>query len=699
MLTTEVRDHNGAPALFLNGRPHNGLMFYHSDAASAAFELEKLAASGIDLVTFYYSVGLSEDGSSDFSAMDEAIRALRAHHPRVMLMPRINLEPPSWWKVRHPSELMVSLDPVTRAAKPAGMVSFASKLWREEYGKALEAFVRHCEQEWPDIVFAYHPAGGAACEWSYSWDHVLSDYSVPQKQAYRAWLRARYGGDIDRLAKSWGDQVAAFDLAEPPTDRLRVPMGPAVLDPRKDRPIIDYLTFHSEMAAEAALYFCHIIKTTLAQLGRRKMCGVFYGYHVWNACRPGWFHNSGHHALEKLLSSSDVDFISSPYFYPERHPGGIYASQAPAASIRYNGKLFYSEEDTRTFLCRPADGAWSTKVDDREGTIAVMRRNFTGALSDGGTQWYMDMLGLGWFRDDELIAEMGRQRQQADRCLSEDRHTAAQVAVIVSNQSAPYFFYDNGVFDSMHGRQIPELARLGAPWDMILASDIERVFAGRQEAPYRLVIFLDTLYLTPSQRQLIARHVARGGRTLLWMYGAGMITEQGISAEAASELAVIRLAIDLKSNDDARVETFITGQRITYGEDSVVSPLLWGQDADAQTLGWLLFPRRPGLLAKDMASWRSIWSAAAGMSASVLRALALRAGVHLYSQADDQVLRAGSLLTLHSTLDGPRKVYLGGPHDVHDALTGQPLAQGAKEMIVDLRRGQTAMWRISPAKL
>jgi hypothetical protein len=73
--------------------------------------------------------------------------------------------------------------------------------------------------------------------------------------------------------------------------------------------------------------------------------------------------------------------------------------------------------------------------------------------------------------------------------------------------------------------------------------------------------------------------------------------------------------------------------------------------------------------------------------------------VHLYSQADDQVLRAGSLLTLHSTLDGPRKVYLGGPHDVHDALTGQPLAQGAKEMIVDLRRGQTAMWRISPAKL
>jgi hypothetical protein len=699
-MTSEVREYGGAPALHINGVAHNGLMFYHTRFAQAGEELQGLRAGQIRICSPPCPVGLMADGSCSFSSVDSQVDAILAGHPEALILPRVNVEPPQWWIERHPIERMRHYNSATREFTDSNSVSLASLLWWSEFGTALNEFVRHCEARHDNRVIGYHVAGGAANEWSYSWGQTLSDYGAPQHAAYRLWLCARYAYDTATLRAAWKDTAITFDSVTVPADRMRCPQDLSLLDPASERRIIDYLAFHSELAAEAALHFCAIVKRTLADLGRRKVCGVFYGYHFWDVCRPAWFHNSGHHALSRLLESPDVDFICAPYTYQERHAGGYYVSQTAPASIRLHGKLFYSEDDTSTFLTPPETTDWVIHCPDRETTVNVLRRSVVGALADGGSLWWMDMLGQGWYRDAELLTELGRLRRLADEHLQGDRRTLAQIAVIVSKESAAYFRQDDALTDALLGRQISELAHAGAPFDTYLASDLERVFSEPWSSTYRLVIFADCFYMPAFQRQSVRNLVARKGRTLLWAYGSGLITEEGFSTDAMSDLIGIRVGMGAP-RDRVRglwVETALTGARIAYGVNGPVGPILWGHGGDADVWGWLTLPYRPGLLSRDMGERKSVWSAAPSLPSALLREIARRAGVHIFSDAGDQVFRTGTLLALHACSDGPRTVRLPERVNLCDAFTGKKVLERSMEFRVSMFRGQTSIWRVRPCE-
>ena len=71
-LATEVRMLHGAPALFINGRPDTGLMFWHTKPDVGREEIGKFAEQGVHLVSTGFSASgcLKEDGSYDFSHID-----------------------------------------------------------------------------------------------------------------------------------------------------------------------------------------------------------------------------------------------------------------------------------------------------------------------------------------------------------------------------------------------------------------------------------------------------------------------------------------------------------------------------------------------------------------------------------------------------------------------------------------------------
>jgi beta-galactosidase len=697
MLTSEVREHNNAPALFIDGKPDLGLMFWHGLPSKAADEIAGFARAGVNLITTWVPGGPTEDEKGiDTDAADAAMKAVLAANPSALVMPRMGVEPGEWWFKRYPEELMRHRDAATGEAGAGRNVSFSSRRWREQFTRSMAAMIRHLESRWGDKVLGYHLGGGFATEWAYSWDQVLSDYSAPQRDAFRAWLRARYGNDTGRLREAWNDPKADFDAAEVPTDRTRAPEDMSILDPARERRIIDYLVFHSEVAADAAILFCAAAKEALAAAGRKKICGAFYGYHFWNVGRPAWYHNSGHHAMDRVLASPHVDFISVPIFYQDRYPGGSYLCQAAAGSIRAHGKLMYSEDDTRSWIVDPKEAPWVHQCPDLKTTVDTLRRNLIGALADGGTQWWMDMMSGGWYKDAALLAEIAPLRRIAEAHFVGDRGSAAEIAVIVSKESAAYLRYDAALTDALLGRQMSELAHAGAPFDAFLASDLERVFKRPESRAYRLVIFADAFFLTPDQRRAVRELVARDGRTCLWVHGAGMVTDKGLSIEAAAELTGICIGQGAPMDKVycIEVETGLTGARMMYGVGAPVGPILWGDDPKAEVWGWLSHPHHPGLLHRDFGGWRSIWSAAPALPCALLTEIARRAGVHVYSESGDQVFRTKRLLAVHAFQDGPRRIRLPEVSDVRDVLTEKPVALSAKEFDIDMRRGETGIWRV-----
>jgi beta-galactosidase len=701
-LRTEVKAWRDAPTLFVNGSPDTGLMFWHSRVESGAVEVAGLGKRGIDLVSAGFSAGIQPEGDYDHAATDARIRAILAANPGALILPRVSVVPPEWWLELHPSERMVHLDQATgeRTMDSGGRVSFASQRWRTELGEALRSFVAHCEENWQSHILGYHVGGGQFGEWSYSWENVLSDYSDPQAQAFRAWLRDQYGRDAEKLRAAWGDAAAAFDEAEVPRTRTRRRGEHSILDPSREQPTIDYLTFHSFEAADAALWFAGEAKRALSAAGSTKVVGIFYGYHFFDAAIPACLHNCGHHALTQVLASRHVDFLCAPYSYLERHAGGIFISQLVAGSVSLHGKLLWSEEDTRTHLA-PASAAYGRCTTFRS-TVGTLRRNLVGAVGAGGSQWWMDLAGEGWYLDEALLDAVGELRTLAVRLQEAGRAPTSQVAVIASKQSLPYFRQDDALTDPLLSRQLSELCHSGFPFDTFLAEDIRTVFSQPWSKGYRLVVFLDAVLVPPEQREAIRDLVAREGRILLWAHAAGLVTPHGFDAAAARELTGFTVHVGDPLYPDqtypVTVETSVSGTRVAYGAAGRVGPILFGEDPDAAVLGWLIHPDRPGLLYRDFGTWRSVWSAAPGMPAPVLRAIAEHAGVHIYTDTGDQVLTSGPFVAVHATDDGTRTVHFPAPSSLFDAVTDRPVAQRVARIDVELERGDTVVWRVETGK-
>jgi hypothetical protein len=703
---SEVRMHLGAPTLCINGRPTTGLTFFYAAVKDSAVDIRAFGEAGVNLFSGCFHSAAREDGSRDFSEADERFDYLLEANPNVLILPRIDVvswRAPEEWRARYPDELQLDA-PMTGGEPSRGGFSFASRIWRRWGDRDLEAFITHCEGRYGAHILGYHVIAGAAGEWSYSWRPVLSDYSQAQQSAFRDWLRRRYRDDPAALRAAWQRPEATFDSAEIPAPqrRLRLPGQSCLYDVGTERDIIDYLTFHSEAVAERLVHSCGVAKAALRKLGRRKIVGAFYGYHFKNLNRPANFHNTGHLAQQTVLDSPDVDFVCAPYCYQGREHGHMYLAQLVAGSVRLHEKLYWCEDDTFTFLSNREPGrSWCP---DRDSTIGVLRRNLMGFMRDGGTAWWMDCGSpghapqvQGWYRDEGLMRNFAAmQRLAAERLRGPDRASTAQVAVCVSDESAVYQRHDAALMDALVMRQMFEIGALGASFDTYRAADLELLFSRPWSANYRLLIFLDALWLSEQERRVLKEKAQANGRTILWEYAAGIVTEAGLSPQAMAGVTGIRVGLR-DAAEAVMVNTCMTGARILYGAERPISPVIYGADPEANVLGWLLNSADPGLLDKRFPDWRSIWSAAPAVPAAILRRIATEAGVHLYVETGEQVLCDRGYLALHAAFDGMRTVRLPAPSDVREADSQRLVGRAISEFSVQMRRGETAIWRVQGA--
>jgi hypothetical protein len=692
-VTSEVKLHGGRPVLFVNGAPHPGCQFWHSKPLEADEDFRRFAAAGVHLMTVGFAAGLRPDGTWDVSRIGPVMDRILAADPQALVMPRIWLEPPDWWFQQYPDERQVHYDVVSGDEIRRG-VTFASPRWHADMGAALPALLRTCEERWGDHLLGYHPCAGDCGEWSYRWAPVLSGYSPVQRDAFRAWLRARYGGDVAALRRAWADPAASFETVEVPRrERARNPNAwPrewSCFRPDTERRVVDYLEFHSAAVADAIV--------------------LLEG--------PAIVANAGHHALHRVLESPDVDLIAVPYTYSERQAGGLYHVQTLPATIALHGKLCYAEDDT--FTHRAKFTLWRPRCRDAAETADVLWRNFAGALREGSAYWWMDHDGEGWYRDDGLMREVAGMQRLAGDLLARERPPSAQMAVLLSQRSQDFLRYDSAWADALVGRQLSELSSVGAPFDLYALEDLERLLDQPWSGQYRLVLVPDALYLTVEQRRALRERLCRGGRTVVWAHGVGLLTDEGVSPEAMSAVTGIRVERHDRAGS-LKAHTCVTGTWLSYGTDRDVGPELVGVAADVspwpaeasgshaltsaatgasavpgvECLGWSLYRGEPMLLRRRFADWTSIWTGAPALPAQALRVFAREAGVHIWCDTGDRVYADRDLLAVHATFDGERTIALPKPCRVR-GVRGEPAPAGpCTELRLSLRRGQTAVFRL-----
>jgi hypothetical protein len=136
------------------------------------------------------------------------------------------------------------------------------------------------------------------------------------------------------------------------------------------------------------------------------------------------------------------------------------------------------------------------------------------------------------------------------------------------------------------------------------------------------------------------------------------------------------------------------GLQTSFGVEGPVTPLFAAGDVTAaETLATYPDGTAAVALRKTSTGW-SLFVGAPGLTSDLLRIAARKAGVHLYTETDCNVYANGPISTLHAAQDGPVILDTGHRGAVHDALTGDFVADGPR-ITLPMNKGDTRVLRLA----
>jgi hypothetical protein len=542
----QLRPLNGAPALFLNGRPRPAVWYRGTVDLNDEFgrrQITNFRDAGVHQFTYYARLDKTwlGPGKYDFSQWDRAVREILALDPQgyVLLMP--NLVPPTWWLDSHPQELvryatgeaLDSYDESFRVRRP----SLASPAWLQDASALWCALVTHIErQPWGKRVIGWHACHGIYGEWHYygSWSQQYPDTGPAMTAQFREFLRARYGTTA-KLQGAWHDPQAQFDTAAVPgLDERRDATCLAFRDPLKEQRVIDYYQCQQRVVADDILHFARLTKQCT---GGRTLFGVYYGYFFGVPPQT----QGGHLELLRVLRSPDVDYCVAPYDYSNRLMGQDGRLRSLAAAFNAAGKVHIIESDTRTYLHQAEEYGRTANVTE---SLAAIRREFTTALTEHTGFWYVDFGPEGdggWFDGPQLMAEIAADQKLAGQALRTPRQSVAEVALVCDLQSA-YYLSDGEGMDTackLINDVATEMFGLGAPFEALYLPQLETTDLSQ----YKLLVFLNCTALTSRQAALIARLRQTGTHALVFLWAPGATGSEGLSAARAELATGLRLQL------------------------------------------------------------------------------------------------------------------------------------------------------------
>ena len=660
-----------------------GQTFVHLGGPADVFEGQiKLAAdAGVNFVSFPVGTPWPKPGVAvDWSGVDAACETVLRANPNALLLPRIGMDPPPWWREAHPDDVMQWEDGSRSHAVPA------SPQYRRDAADRLAALVAHIEEKLGDHVAGYHPCGQNTGEWFYeaTWKRPLNGYAPADLVAWRLWLKKRYENDA-ALRRAWNDPAVTRETAAVPTPAARhaAPAG-IFRDPATEHALIDWAEFQQEAMADCVCDLAHAVRS--ASHGR-KLVVFFYGYIFEFAAVSTGPSVAGHYALRRALNCPDIDVLCSPISYFDRGVGQSAPAMTAAESVALARKMWLYEDDTRTYLGTGNAPGWYDAVDTLVDTNKELVRNVAQeAMRNFGT-WWMDLGATGWFNDAGMWAEMKRLRALDEAFLRKPTPFRPEVAAVL-DERAMLRVAAGGTLVTRPGiyEARAPLGRMGAPYGQYLLDDVVR---GRVRA--KMVVFLDAWRLTRDERVRLRRTARPAAR--VWCYAPGWFDGDHESLEAMRQLT----GFEFKKVAPAKAWATPTelGRRLgleqPFGVEKPVTPLFAVADAAKDEILATYSDGSVAVAMRRTPDGPDVFVGAPGLTSELLRLVAREVDVHLFTDTDCNVYANGGFIAVHASQDRPLWLDLGGAGPVKDALSGETVGQRPRLML-PLKRGDTRVF-------
>lgn len=438
-----------------------------------AAQIKLATAAEVNFVSFPVPLPWPKPGETvDWTGVETACETVLRANPHALLLPRIGLDPPSWWRAAHPDDVMQWDDGTRSHAVPA------SPTYRRDAAERLTALVTYLEEHYGEHVAGYHPVGQNTGEWFYegTWKRPLNGYAPADLAAWRRWLQAH--GKTEVPVPSPAERRSADVFASPA--------------------VADWNQFQQDAMAGCIRDLAHAARQ--ASRGR-KLVVFFYGYVFEFGPVANGPATSGHYALRQVLDCPDIDVLCSPISYFDRGLGQSAPSMTAAESVALAGKLWLNEDDTHTYLATGTQPGSRDHVRTREESNAELLRNVAQeSLRNFGT-WWMDLGATGWFNDAALWTDMKRMQKIDDWFLKHPTPFRPEVAAVIDEASVLRVAAGGQrvTRTTLYEIRAP-LGRMGAPYGQYLLDD---VVTGRVQA--KLFVFVNGWSYSAEERARLTR--------------------------------------------------------------------------------------------------------------------------------------------------------------------------------------------------
>lgn len=613
-------------------------------------------------------------GQYDFSAAEQVFRQIigRCKPGEVYIIPRLMVEPPSWWEKENPTELCLDAQgtPVHH--------SCCSKKWLHDTEIMMTAFRGWIHASgWSEYVAGWHIACGNTEEFLRPQLHPMqyTDYSKCARSSFAEWLRKIYAS-TDELNAAWHTKYAHWDdiqLASP-AQRMFTHKGD-LRDIQAERQAIDTYRFLNEANARAAVRLCEAAKRAT---NHEIVIGAFFGYSLMNP-------DIGHTAADIVFSSDSVDFLASPFTYTQlRKPGIDLPFPGCVASSMLHDKPWFMEADIRTCLSRPIsqcmphadpyvsrayDGPVWLGPDTVEGSLGQMKKAFSKVLTHNTAVWWFDMWG-GWYDQPDFMAF---HKKAADiyrqHALSGGSPCAAPVALFVNedfaNETRPESPLNAWAVHELYAR----MGFTGTPFRQFTFSDFEKV----DPAEYRMAIFL-----TPSRwtnEQLTALDSWKKDGRMLAFLGP-------VDASEASGIGLIYFDRLEKLPSQPGQPAAMRVPAIRFEPDAHDIIMSTGDDG------------LPTAVLRCTADFTVYAATELAPSADLIRKLVCAAGGQVYCFDGDVIHASDTYVAIHAAKDGIKRICVPCKARLVNVFTGETLPGNETFIDVAMKTGDTLVLEI-----
>lgn len=531
--------------------------------------------------------------------------------------------------------------------------------WRQMAGQYVRQRVREfTNSKYRDRILGYMLTAGNTGEWfdinTYENPSPDFDRSLSNTIGFRNWLKSIYGTDA-ALRTAWNNQNITLDTAAIPA---KVTNGP-FLDPQVYQNVIDFMKYDSKVYAQSIEYLCSVVKD---ETENTRIVGVPYGYTM----ETGKYGNiAGSLAFNYLLDSTSLDFICSPLAYHHRELIDYTGWHGFADSCRLHNKLWFSEDDTPTYLDTSPVYNWYKHIDNLNNSKAALWKDFMAATTKKFGQWWYDNYGQGQLNSPELIYEVALMNRLAEATNNKSYSNGSQVALVLDENSE--FYQTPGAITS-NGRYSfnDDLANfryymglMGAPFDVISMDDLVQGLAGN----YKMYVFANEYALTSAQRSAI-KALRNNNRAFVFIKTPGLIDldTRTASYSALQDITWFDLRLASSSNNsqaaygnglvdatgnltEVNLNTFFTG----FTNSS--RPHMFGYANPGDTILATAPDGKAVALKSPKTGWISYWADDISLlTPAILRSICNDAGVFVYSSNNRPVSADNRFVTV--TLPG-----------------------------------------------